>query len=63
MTDNEPSPLAVWDQNHREATKVLADFAKAGDVDWGHVLAAQQALLNDLLDAEDRRLSRRPKVR
>lgn len=61
--NDDASPLGVWEQNHREATKALVDFAKAGEVDWEQVLTDQQALLDNLLSAEDRRLSRRPKVR
>lgn len=59
MNDDQRSPLAVWEHNHREATRVLADFAETGDVDWNAVLTDQQAMLDDLLATQDRRLSRR----
>ncbi len=63
MNDTDLSPLALWEQQHREATKVLSDFAKSGDVDWEQVLSEQRALLDDLLTEQDRRISRRRPMR
>lgn len=55
---NAEDALAIWRLNHREATKVLSDFAKGGDVDWDDVLNNQRSFLDDVLARQDRRLSR-----
>lgn len=57
--DEDVSPLAEWQQNNQEAMKVLADFDNSGDVNWEEVLTGQREMLDKLLSAEDRRLSRK----
>lgn len=59
MSDARPGLFARWNQNHGEATLTLRQFAESGDVDWEQLLADQEAMLDALLTAQDRQITRK----